>query len=163
MGKIILTIALIFALAAVFLFGFRLVGRLDQFRKENRRRLAYGILKKRRPIRVAAESEALLDAARLALDYCETQHPYMEFRCTCAPAGQLLQDLYTRRIDIAILTAEHASGMDTVYSAVPIADLREELCAVWNNTVPCKDRDTVLTALENDHLRLKSGYCDYNE
>ncbi len=163
MEKIILTIALIFALAAVFLFGFRLVGRLDQFRKENRRQLVKDVFRKGRPIRVAAESEELMEIAGLVLGQCKRQHPDMKFRCTCAPAGQLLQDLYTRSIDIAILTAEHASALDTMYSAAPIADPREEICAVWNNTVVRKERDTVLTALENDHFRLKSGYCDYNE
>ncbi len=163
MDKIILSIVLILAVTAVFLYGFRLVGRLDQFRKENRQQLAKNVFRKHRPIRVAAESEELLGVTALVLDHCKRQHPDLEFRCTCASAGQLLQDLYTHSIDIAILTAESAVALDTMYSATSVADPREEICAVWNNTVVRKDRDMVLTALENEHCRLKNGYCDYNE
>lgn len=161
MNKIMLTIALILAVLVVFLFGLWLASRLDQLRKENRRRLARGRFKKRRPIRVAAESEDLQDVAARALELCRSQYDYMEFRCTQASASQMLQALYTRDIDIAIMTAENAAALDTIYSAAPIADPREAICVVWNNTVPCKDRDRVLTALENEHCRLKKGYCDY--
>lgn len=172
-------IILLIVTLAAFAFGYFVVKKVDDFIAENRRLIASCNRLNSCTIRIAADTPMHLDSAASALEYCSTINPFMEFSFSSGNVNRLLQRLSNGTIDIAILSEDNANnlGKEFVYTRIPhlaeqkivtmlglpVKSISEEQCVylVWNKTISSRNRDRVLFYLENEHCRLKCGYCDY--
>lgn len=170
---------LIFVTLAAFVFGFYIMKKVDDFIAENQRQITAENRNSRSLIRIAAETPMLLDSAASALESCSTAYPYMEFLLSSGKASRLLHKLSEGTVDIVLLSEEKTENLSSEYVSIQIpyqmkqnmvtalglnVENMDDDCwiyVVWNKAIQSLNRDRVLFALENEHYRLKCGYCDY--
>lgn len=172
-------IILLIVTLAAFAFGYFVVKKIDDFIAENRRLIASCNRIDSCTIRIATDNPMHLDSAVSALEYCSTVNPFMDFSFSRGNASRLLQRLSNGTIDIAILSEDNANNLGKEFVCtripyfaeqksitvlgLPVKSISEEqyVYLVWNKTISSRNRDRVLFYLENEHCRLKCGYCDY--
>lgn len=172
-------VVLIIVTLAAFGFGYFVMKKVDDFIIENRRLVTAGNRINCCAIRIAAESPILLDSTALALEHCSNMYPYMEFYLSSCNVKRLMQRLSNGTIDIALLTEENSKELGIAFECVRIPHQAEQrvvtmlgltvdnmdeeqwIYVVWNKAILSKDRDRVILSIENEHCRLKCGYCDY--
>lgn len=170
---------LIIVTIAAFVFGFYIIKKVDDIISENQRQITAENRNSRCLIRIAAETSILLDSAASALENCSATHPYLEFFLSSGKANRLLHKLLEGSVDIVLLSEERGKNLSTEYVFIQIPDQKNQsvtampgvsvenldkdrwIYVVWNKSIKSKNRDRVIFALENDHCRLKCGYCDY--
>ena len=170
---------LILMLLATFAFGYFVMVRLDAFFDENQRLIEQESRQNRDHIRIAAESVAMLHSIAEPLEECSAANPYLEFFPSTGKAEHILRRLSQGTLDIALLTRESAAHIESSCAAVKIPyrpasvmsqplglpvenmDDDEWVYVVWNQSIPSKNRDRVVFALEAAYCTLKCGYADY--
>lgn len=172
-------VMLIIVTLAVFAFGYYIMKKVDEFIYENQRKIALESRNNRSQIQIAAEMPGFLDSISTALESCSAANPYMDFFLSSGKVKRLLQKLLDGTLDIVLLSEETAENLSEEYSSIRIPhqtahsvvtmlglvveNIDEErwIYVVWNKNRKSRDRDRAIFALENEHCRLKCGYCDY--
>ncbi len=163
-------VILITGIITIFVLGFIAMKHLDYF-------IHSQIMAKNRQgtrcIRIAAENQALLDFAASALKDGFAASSQMELQYISGNAKHLLRKLSHRTVDIVLLSEEHTANLGNKLSCVWIPfpdtprdtsiDKTSKICVVWNKTIRFQERERMILILENEHFRLKHGYCDYLE
>lgn len=166
------------AILAVFVFGYYIVKKLGDFTEENCKRIANTYKMSHRSIRIATENPMLLDAVAPVLSYISSMNPHIEFYFSSGNPHRLLQRVSKGKIDIVLLRKKTADNLDYYDSSFQIAcqplaktitalgllvenaDMNDTICVIWNDAVRSKNRDRVLSALENEYCRIKYGHFD---
>jgi len=161
---------LVIGTITIFVLGYIAVKQLDSFilgqiTAKNSQRKRY--------IKIAAENQELLDFAASALKDGFAASSQIELQYICGSAKHLLRKLSRRTVDIVLLSEKDVVNISNKlsYICVPSPDessdlsLDEmgEICIVWNKTIQFQERERMILILENEHFRLKHGYCDYLE
>ena len=151
---------LLFLVAAVFGVGYFIMRRVDGWIDESRRIRFARKRGEHRCVRLGAETPALLDAAGPALELCREGNPYLELMLEKGKAPRLLKRLLHSEVDIVLLGRDSGKELSDDYLAIPFP-AQEGSYIVWNRMAVSRDRDQVIAALESEHYRIRSGYCDY--
>lgn len=163
-------VCLILLMLAMFLFGFFVMKKIDDFIEENQRQIDLENKRNGCQIRIAAESPMLLNSVAYALKYCTSINPYIEFFISSGRAKRLCQKLLDGKLDIVLLAEEpvqdihndfqmikipYQPGQITVSEIqISVEEVEEEawVYVLWNKTIASLHRDRVLFTLENDFL-----------
>lgn len=148
---------LIPVMLAMFFFGYFIIKKFNSFIDENQRQIEAEKRKRKNKIRIAAENRKILEYARPMLDNYSAADPWVEFFIKSGSSGRLLEELSEGKIDIVLLSEEHAANPDTRFSVIEISscDCDEKLkekssvCALWKRDVKSINRDRVIFALGN--------------
>lgn len=164
-------VVLIIGTFAIFVFGYFVMKKVDDFIEENSRLIAAGNRTNSCPVRIAAENPMFFNSAAPALEHCSNANPYIEFFFSSGSIKRLLQRLSNGAIDIALLSEENTKDLckDFVFVRIPYQteqravtmlglqvdniDEARWICVAWNKTIPSKVRDRVIFALENEYCR----------
>lgn len=165
-------LVLILSMLAIFVFGYFLMKKVDEFITENQRRIATESRAEHCKVRIAAENAMLLNCVTAALEVCSEANPCMEFFFSSGKPDRLLQKLSDETMDLVLLSENSVEslqdncafvkipceGLHVTESALglPIENLDEEnyLYVVWNKQVKSKNRDRVIFTLENEYCRM---------
>lgn len=172
-------IMLIIVTLAAFAFGYYIMKKVDEFIYENRRQIALNSRKSKTQLWIAAEMPGFFDSISSALESCSAMNPYIDFFLSSGKAKRLLQKLLNGTLDIVLLSEEAANNLSEEFGSIRIPhqmkysmttglgltvdtiDEEHWLYVVWNKNNISKDRDRAIFAIENEHCRLKCGYCNY--
>lgn len=154
--------------AAVFLFGFFIMKRVDACIAENQQAIEAENQKNRSLIRIAAETPMLVDSIAPAMESCSWSNPYLTFSVSSGRTKHMLQRLREGTVDLLLLTEVTAEELHTEFSSVKIPCHRGRICAgesglpiedieeqtavlvLWNQAIPSPARDRVVFVLNND-------------
>ena len=165
-----------------FAFVYYIMKKIDEFIYENRYHIVSDGRKNKTHIWIAAEIPLFLDSISPALENCSTVYPHINFFLSSGKAKHLLQRLLNETLDIVLLSQEAAENLSEEYSSIRIPYQKDHsiikgrkltekntcseenwIYVVWKKNTISKDRDRAIFAIENEHYRLKCGYCDYYE
>lgn len=155
---------LLLATMGMFVFGYFIVKKMDQFLEENAVCDCEGQPGCGTLLRIAAESPVLLDSIAPVMEECSGKKYGMEFGVTSANAEKLLQRLGNGAVDFVLLTAESASKAGGKLEAVVLPKSQErsvqaaglsvyelekekEVYVLWNPSIPSKPRDRMAAIL----------------
>ncbi|MBE5972266.1 MAG: hypothetical protein E7246_07110 [Lachnoclostridium sp.] len=151
---------------AMFAFVYVLImKKIDPFIKKSRHFTDVPNMESGCTIRIGLESHALRGAIAPALKQCSEMNPFVQCVFSYGKRGRLLKKLTKGSIDIAILYEDNRKELEKGLAQIRIPyQIGQDMnwCYVaWKKSMSHKDRDRVLFYIENEHCRLKSGYCDY--
>ncbi len=163
-------IILVIGTISIFILGYIAVKNLDFFVHSQ-------IKAKNNPgkhrIKIAAEHHELLDFAASALEYGFNANSLAELQYIRGNTKRLLRKLSRGSVDVVLLSEKNNKLMGNKLSFVQIpypdshgdmsADPVNMVYVVWNRTIQSPERTRIVLILENEHFRLKHGYCDYLE
>lgn len=159
---------LICSMAAIFVFGYFIMKKIDAFVEENQRAIQEENKKNRCLIRIAAETPLLIPSISHAMEDCSWINPCIEFSVSSGRAEPMLRKLQDGNIDILLLDEETADYFHTEFQSVKIpyrsgsimdmengfpienADEIRSVCVLWNQRITSVNRDRVVFVLCND-------------
>ena len=151
---------------AMFVFVYILImKKVDPLIKWNRHFTDVPNLGSGCTIRIGLENRALRGAVAPGLKLCCEMNPLIQCMFRYGKRERLLKKLADASIDIVILCGDNRKELEKglAYIQIPYQTGQEmkRCCVVWKKSITHKDRDRVLFYIENEHCRLRNGYCDY--
>ena len=124
--------------------------------------------KHRRQILIGAKSREQFDFVSAVLALHNDDIP-LDLSFHRGSVKQLLRQLSRGSVDIVLVSEEDAPLIGNAYSSVTInyADIpgfeqkNGSISAVWSREHSLLERDHIIFILENEHYRVKQGFCDY--
>lgn len=161
-------VILICTTAAVFLFGFFVMKRVDDCIAENQRAIEEENRKNKTLIRIATENPMLVDSIAPAMESCSWSNPYVTFSVSTGRINHMLQRLREGTVDLLLLAEDTAEELHPEFpslkipchvyqitageSGLPIEDMEDQsaIVVLWNQAISSSARDRVVFALNND-------------
>lgn len=157
-------LVMIAATLAVIAFGYLVMKKIDYWIRSQ----ISARNKHRRQILIGAKKRELFDfaAAVLALHNDDIA---LNLTFRRGSVKNLLRQLSRGNVDIVLMSEEDAPLIGKAYSSITInySDVpgfeqkNGKLRVVWNKNHSLRERDHIIFALENEHYRVKQGFCDY--
>ena len=124
--------------------------------------------KHRRQILIGAKSREQFDFVSAVLAPHNDDIP-LDLSFHRGSVKQLLRQLSRGSVDIVLVSEEDAPLIGNAYSSVTInySDIPGfeqkdgSISAVWSREHSLHERDHIIFILENEHYRVKQGFCDY--
>lgn len=153
---------------AIFIFGYYIMKRLDDFFDESQRKILDEQIGNKHLIQIAAETPMLLDSVSDALKSSSYSDPDIEFAVSSGSVRLILQKLNEGAVDLVLLRENTTSDQHTDFGHIaipyctgsvisgtiglPVSDLdtHTNVYVLWNRRRSCRARDCLLSAMQNN-------------